>query len=740
MMKYFRMRLFLSLLVFIPLFLFSQPHTGNNLVKIPANSTLQEVVRLAASVTPSERQLNWQRMELTTFLHFSPNTYYDQEWGKGTEDPKLFNPTELDTRQWVKVCKDAGSKCIIITAKHHDGFCLWPSKYTSQSVASSPWKSGKGDIIKELSDECRKEGIGFGIYLSPWDRHEPTYGSDAYNLYFMNQLTELLTQYGKIAEVWFDGACGEGPNGKKQVYDWASYYALIRKLQPEAVIAVMGPDVRWVGTESGYGRETEWSVVPLELSDQDQIASGSQQKASKEGFIPSGDMTQQDLGSRNILMQASQLIWYPSEVDVSIRPGWFWHASENDRVKTPEKLLDIYFSSVGRNSVLLLNIPPDERGLIHENDIKALTGWRAAIDNIFSNNLAGGSVARYEGNIVNPKVLFDGNDNTDLILKHESDSVLFLDLGSSKTFDVLALQENIRNGQHVEKFRVEAQQEGEWKTVVSGTTIGYKRLIRFGAISARYLRLVIEQSRADTYLAELGLYQQLPEVFSEPASGTFRDSLSVKLMCNTDEAEIYYTLDGSDPDKNSPKYQQPIQLKKGATLRYFAIRKDGVTGFVRTSSFGKANYSISLKNAADPSYDGGGPIGLVDGIRGSMDHADGKWTGFSGKKLEATLDLGRQMPVKKISLSLLESTSSWIFKPELVTFETSDDGISFREIQSIKIPVPTKDHAECFTVKAENTVETRYIRVKALPLQSIPAWHPGSGTAAWVFADEIIIE
>jgi alpha-L-fucosidase len=556
----------------------------------------------------------------------------------------------------------------------------------------------------------------------------------------MNQLTELLTQYGKIAEVWFDGACGEGPNGKKQVYDWASYYALIRKLQPDAVIAVMGPDVRWVGTESGYGRETEWSVVPLEVSNQDQIASSSQQNASNEGFIPSGDMTQQDLGSRKVLMKASQLIWYPSEVDVSIRPGWFWHASENDRVKTPEKLLDIYFSSVGRNSVLLLNIPPDERGLIHENDIKALRGWRTAINNIFSNNLASESMVHGFPPDANPAFLFDGNDNTSQILRQEIDSVIDFDLGSVKTFDVLALQEDIRYGQHVEKFRLEAKYDGEWKSIVSGTTIGYKRLLRFKPISARYIRLVIEQSRANTYLAEFGLYRQLPEAFSEPASGAFKDSLTVKLVSNETSADIYYTIDGTEPDINSQRYEQPIQLKQGATLRYFALRNDGVPGFVRTSSFGKAKYSISLKNAADPAYDGGGPIGLADGIRGSIDHADGKWTGFSGNKLEATIDLGKKLPVKKISLSLLESTASWIFKPELVTFGISDDGIIFREICSIKTPAPTKDHTECFMLKAEYKGEARYIKVTALPLQSIPGWHAGAGTAAWVFADEIIIE
>jgi len=272
-------------------------------------------------VKPTPQQLAWQESELTMFLHFGINTFTDREWGDGKEDPKLFNPIELDARQWVQVAKDAGFKYMILTAKHHDGFCLWPSEYTEHSVKNSPWRAGKGDVVRELADACQEAGMKMGIYLSPWDRHEQTYGdSPVYNQYFRNQLTELLTNYGEISEVWFDGACGEGPNGRRQEYDWQSYYEVIRKLQPNAVIAICGPDIRWVGNEDGVARETEWSVQDA------------------------NPVIHKDIEGK---------VWYPAECDVSIRPGWFWHKSQDDKVKSLEHLLDIYYKSVGRNRTLL---------------------------------------------------------------------------------------------------------------------------------------------------------------------------------------------------------------------------------------------------------------------------------------------------------------------------------------------------------------------------------------------------
>ncbi len=475
----------------------------NNVVIIEPGDSPQEIIRKAANVVPSPRQLKWQQLELTAFFHFGVNTFTDREWGTGKEEPSVFKPLALDARQWVRVAKEAGIKQVILTAKHHDGFCLWPSKYTEHSVKNSPWKNGKGDVVREVADACREMNIGFGVYLSPWDRNSQIYGTDAYNDYFINQLTELLTQYGQVDEVWFDGANGEGPNGKKQIYDFERWYKHIRKLQPQATIAIMGPDVRWVGTESGYGRETEWSVVPANNLDQSAIASNSQQDIA---FKPQGDMMGDDLASREKILNAKGLVWYPAETDVSIRPGWFYHAAEDDKVKSPEKLLDIYFASVGRNGVLLLNIPPDRRGLVHESDVHALQGWKKSIDSIFSDNkLKHAKATSSRASML--KHLTDGKDHTHAIVpsKDTTASITFT-LREPATFSVVSLQENIRRGQRVEKFVVEYEENGSWKTATEGTTIGYKRLLRFKPVTASKLRVRILSSRLNPYLAEVGVF------------------------------------------------------------------------------------------------------------------------------------------------------------------------------------------------------------------------------------------
>jgi alpha-L-fucosidase len=473
----------------------------NSVVIDPADSE-QEIIRKAANIVPTPRQLRWQQLELTGFFHFGINTFTGKEWGTGKEEPKLFNPTQLDADQWVRTAKEAGIRQIILTAKHHDGFCLWPTKTTEHSVKSSPWKGGKGDVVKEVAEACKKYKTGFGIYLSPWDMNSPLYGTEAYNDFFVLQLTELLTNYGRIDEVWFDGANGEGPNGKKQVYDFERWYKLIRKLQPDAVIAIMGPDVRWVGTETGHGRETEWSVVPVDNLDQSSVAADSQQDIA---FKPQGDMMGSDLGSRDKIKTAKGLVWYPAETDVSIRPGWFYHEGQNDKVKTPQQLLDIYFHSVGRNGVLLLNIPPDKRGLVHENDVQALREWKKKRDAIFQTNLAKSANVSFKGKKV--RVLVDGSDATHLTVK-ELDAPVVIELWFKKpqTFNVLSLQENIRLGQRIEKFVLEYWKNNEWKIATQGTTVGYKRLLRFDAATAAKVRLRILSSRLDPALAELGLY------------------------------------------------------------------------------------------------------------------------------------------------------------------------------------------------------------------------------------------
>jgi len=477
---------------------------GQNYVAILPADSPADIIRKAAHVVPSPRQLRWQELELTAFFHFGINTFTDREWGDGKEDLSLFNPGHLDARQWVRVAKEAGIRQVILTAKHHDGFCLWPSQYTAHTIKNTPYKNGKGDIVREFADACKEYGMGFGLYLSPWDRNSPLYGDSArYNELFLHWLTELLTKYGKVDEVWFDGANGEGPNGKKQVYAFEAWYHLIRRLQPQAVIAIMGPDVRWVGTETGQGRLTEWSVLPVNANQQENIAANSQQDMT---FAPLGDLMHEDLGSRRQLLSARGLIWYPAETDVSIRPGWFYHSREDTLVRSPSGLMDLYFSSVGRNSVLLLNIPPDRDGLINDADVRSLQGWRKTMDATFGVNLAAGAtVAGAHG--LHAAAMLDGNkDSYWTTTGNDTTAKIDLVLPGEKTFDVLCLQEAIRVGQRVEKFVLEYDDHGRWKEIASGTTIGYKRLIRFPPVTAHAVRLRILSSRLNPTIAEFGLY------------------------------------------------------------------------------------------------------------------------------------------------------------------------------------------------------------------------------------------
>ncbi len=478
-----------------------------SITEVREGETAHSVIYKAAHITPSDRQMAWQRRELIGFVHFGINTFTGKEWGTGKEEPAIFNPTELDCSQWVRVCKDAGMQLIMLTAKHHDGFCLWPSRYTEHSVKNSPWKNGKGDVVKELSDACRKAGLKFGVYLSPWDRHEPTYGdSPAYNRYFVNQLKELLTRYGEIHEVWFDGACGEGPNGKVQVYDWAAYYEVVRRYAPNAVI-FNGPDVRWVGNEAGYARETEWSVLRLD-------------KTFAEFMLKDPQKT--DLGSRSRLIGPGRLVWLPAESDVSIRPGWFYRPEEDDKVKSLDQLLDIYYGSVGRNSVLLLNVPPDRRGLIHENDARRLREFRRVLDATFARNLAAGAEARCSAfrkgtrafsdeRLYGPSMIVDGNPETYWTTEQgQTLAILEIDMQGDQTFNVASLSEYIKAGQRVEEFALEAWYDGQWREFARGTTIGYKRLLRFDPVTTRKVRIKITQSRVCPTLAEFGLYMAPP--------------------------------------------------------------------------------------------------------------------------------------------------------------------------------------------------------------------------------------
>ena len=415
---------------------------------------------------PSPSQLAWHRGEMGLFLHFGVNTFTDREWGLGNEAEGLFNPGALDARQWARAARAGGCRRMILTAKHHDGFCLWPSAVTTHSVKSSPFRGGNGDVVREFVDAARAEGLEPGLYLSPWDRHEPSYGdSPRYNDYYCAQLTELLTRYGPLVEIWFDGANGEGPNGKKQVYDWNRYHQLIRRLQPRALIfSDAGPDLRWVGNEDGSAGDPNWcavdpAVVPYPGAEGDAVT------AELQHGDPHGT------------------VWCPGEADVSIRPGWFWHEAENGKVKTPDALLDLYVSSVGRNAGLLLNVPPNRDGRLSDPDVASLSAFGGRRREWFSHNLAGSAFVRHEK------------------------AAVILTLPKLVRFDTVVLREEIVRGQCVETFTIETDEGSRWRTIATGTTVGAKRIVRVNPHTADRVRISMTATLGRPALAEVALYR-----------------------------------------------------------------------------------------------------------------------------------------------------------------------------------------------------------------------------------------
>jgi alpha-L-fucosidase len=422
--------------------------------------------RRPARPVPTPAQLRWQREEVAIFVHFTVNTFTGREWGDGTESPALFAPSALDARSWARAARSAGARAMVLTAKHHDGFCLWPTRTTRHSVRASPWRGGAGDVVREFVDACRAEGLGAGLYLSPWDRHEPSYGdTPRYNDFYAAQLRELLTGYGPIGEVWFDGANGEGPNGKRQVYDWPRIHRIVRELQPEAVIfSDAGPDVRWIGNEKGVAGETCWSTIdPAAVPYPGYDAPGVGE------ILQRGDPH----GS----------VWRPGETDVSIRPGWFWRAEEDAEVRSVDNLLELYFTSVGRNSKLLLNVPPTRTGRFHPTDTARLEAFGARLRAMRDTDAASGARVTRSGGTVE------------------------LTMPDPVTFDVVSLQEDIGRGQVVERYRVEAMSSGAWTTISRGTTIGYRKLDRVTPIAASRARLVVESALDIPQIARVSLHR-----------------------------------------------------------------------------------------------------------------------------------------------------------------------------------------------------------------------------------------
>jgi alpha-L-fucosidase len=504
---------------------------------------------------PDARQITWQQMEYYGFVHFNMNTFSDREWGFGDEKPEQFNPTELDVRQWARIASEAGMKGLIITTKHHDGFVLWPSAYTEHSVKNSPWKDGKGDLILELADACAEYGLKFGIYYSPWDRNHPDYGKPEYIRYMRNQLTELLTNYGEIFEVWFDGANGGdgwygGANETRTVdkfsyYDWPTTHELVRKLQPGAMMfSDAGPDVRWVGNEHGFAYETTWSNLM-----RDSVYAGMPEYSEKWA-------AGQENGTH----------WVPAESDVSIRPGWYYHAYEDHKVKTLPQLLEIFYNSIGRNSSMLINFPVDRRGLIHEKDEAAILALGEKIKADFAVNLAAQasiSASTSRGNGFQTEHLLDSDYETYWSTPEgEISAYVELDFGKETAFNRLLLQEYTPMGQRQKAFSLEKEVNGIWEKIAEGTTIGYKRILRFSLQKARKVRINFQEGKGIPVISELGIYHApallIPPSFKREKSG------EVTLITSDSDLQISYSLDGSEP---TLIYSTPISLLEAKTLK-----------------------------------------------------------------------------------------------------------------------------------------------------------------------------
>ena len=530
---------------------------------------------------PSERQLAWNDLEYYAFIHFNMNTFSNMEWGFGDEDPDLFNPTELDCRQWARICKEAGMKGIILTAKHHDGFCLWPTATTEHSVKSSSWKNGEGDVVRELADACEEYGLKLGLYLSPWDRNNPEYGNEKYIEIFRDQLRELMTNYGEVFEVWFDGANGGtgyygGANEERRIdrktyYDWQNTRQIVRDLQPMACLfSDAGPDVRWIGNEEGWAPETNWS--PLR----------------RDEFYP---------GSPNYLELRSGhedgTHWVPAEVNVSIRPGWYYHPYEDHKVKTLPQLIDVYYNSIGRNGSLLINFPVDTRGLIHEKDEEQILKLAEAIKSDFSNNLAAGKKAEatnVRGNSKTYKAANVTDDDPDSYWATDDGVIqasLTIDLGEETTFNRFLVQEDIRLGQRIKAFSVEAYINNKWEEIDSQTTIGRKRILRLPETTASKVRFKVKDSKACPVITKIGIYHA-PKVIIEPKISRTKDGI-ISIVAFDSGLDIYYTIDGTEPDENSIEYKEPFELLNKATVKAIVVDSNEK----KTSTVSEVNFDVS---------------------------------------------------------------------------------------------------------------------------------------------------
>ena len=643
--------------------------------------------------TPSENQLRWQEMEYYAFLHFSLNTYTDQSWGYGNEDVNLFNPTELDARQWARICKEAGMTGIIITAKHHCGFCLWPTETTEYSVKNAPWKDGKGDVIREIADACKEYGLKLGIYVSPWDRNNPEYGKPEYINVFRNQIKEVLTNYGDIFEIWFDGANGGtgyygGADENRRIdrttyYDWLPTYKMIRELQPNIVIWNDGgdrADLRWVGTEGGSVGETNWSLLN---------ATGEVPYNMLHYGVENGDS------------------WVPGEVNTSIRPEWFYHPGEDVKVKTLPQLMDTYYNSIGHNGTLLLNFPIMPNGLIHPNDEKAALDFATAVKEVFAVNLAENAKTEASTSRGNSKKFgaakaIDNDKNTYWATDDSiTNASLTIDFGKPTAFNRFMAQEYIRLGQRVKTFTIEAFVDGNWQEIAKATTIGYKRILRFPTVEASKLRFNITDSKACPVISNIGVYDA-PQILTAPII-IRNQSGEISIIPADSESEIYYTLDGSAPTGSSKKYEGAFKTE--GKLKVSAIAFDPKSG--KSSPATNEEFDFPRTDWKIVGIDDNRGYTILDGNTSTA------WHPRRDTKLPADLviDLGKEQ--KLSGFKYFPDQTLW--GPGIITnyeFYVSNDNknwklVSEGEFSNIK-------NNPLWQTKKFETVEARYINLRAL--------------------------
>ncbi|BCM92714.1 hypothetical protein IAD21_04596 [Abditibacteriota bacterium] len=546
---------------------YARPVSALKAMKLPANSPAP------FGAVPTPAQVAWHEMGNYAFLHFGLNTYTGREWGYGDESETLFNPVDFDANKIVGDLKAAGFKGVVLTAKHHDGFCLWPSKYTGHSVKNSPWKNGKGDVVREISEACQRAGLKFGVYLSPWDRNHAEYGRPAYVDYYHNQLRELLTNYGPLFMVWMDGANGgDGYYGgarEKRSIDARTYYGMeeIRKmvseLQPNAVIfGDERADIRWIGNEAGQSADTVWATIP--------------------GDAVTTPATEQPLGHG--VRDGEK--WHPAEVDVSIRPGWFYHAAEDTRVKTPQQLVDIYYNAIGRGADLNLNFPPSPKGLLGETDAKNAREMRRILDETFADNLVSKvkvtASATRQGDFAAKKVLDERRDTFWAAPDEATAADLIFETPKPITFDVVMLQEVVELGQRIRGFSLDIWENNDWREVLNQQSVGFKRLDRLAApVTTTKVRLHLRAPVAPV-LATFGLYLQ-PATLDAPKISRDRDGM---LRISEGRGTVRFTLDGSEPTATSPLFDNPIAFAEGGTVRARVFDARGNGGEVATASFG----------------------------------------------------------------------------------------------------------------------------------------------------------